>query len=248
MNPRPTGTYPGGHSAARSAVPMRTSRVVRLVTNPQDVKSTNSISTLLFDWDGTLADSAHLGLAAFQKTFAELGVAFSRGIYEATYSPNWYTTYEALGLPRDKWQSADDLWNLHYGEQTALLVKGAAETLLDLRRKGYRLGVVTSGHEHRVGREIDQSALAGVFEVIICNEHTINRKPHPEGLELALRRLDSRQEDSAYIGDAPEDIEMGKRASVLTVGVRSAYPSSARLRVAAPDIYLESLTQLTHHF
>ena len=40
------------------------------------MKSTDSISTLLFDWDGTLADSAHLGLAAFQKTFAELGVSF----------------------------------------------------------------------------------------------------------------------------------------------------------------------------
>lgn len=212
------------------------------------MKSTNSISTLLFDWDGTLADSAHLGLAAFQKTFAELGVAFAPDIYAATYSPNWYTTYEALGLPRDKWQLADDLWNLHYGEQTAQLVKGAAETLLDLHRRGFRLGVVTSGHENRVGREIDRSALAGVFEVVVCNEHTINRKPHPEGLELALRRLHSRQEESAYIGDAPEDIEMGKRASVLTVGVPSAYPSSARLLDSAPDIFLESITGLSSHF
>ena len=50
------------------------------------------------------------------------------------------------------------------------------------------------------------------------------------------------------MGDAPEDIEMGKQAEVLTVGVRSAYPSSARLRAAAPDIYLESLIELTQHF
>lgn len=212
------------------------------------MKSINSISTLLFDWDGTLADSAHLGLAAFQKTFAELGVAFAPDIYAATYSPNWYTTYEALGLPRDKWQLADDLWNLHYGEQTAQLVTGAAETLLDLHHRGYRLGVVTSGHENRVGREIDRSALANLFEVVICNEHIVNKKPHPEGLEIALARLSSKCVESAYVGDAPEDIQMGKRANVLTVGVRSAYPCSARLPAAVPDIYLESLTQLTHHF
>ena len=76
----------------------------------------NAINTLLFDWDGTLVDSAHLGLAAFEKTFTELGVVFAHDIYEAKYSPNWYSTYEALGLPKDLWQTADDLWIQHYGE------------------------------------------------------------------------------------------------------------------------------------
>jgi HAD superfamily hydrolase (TIGR01509 family) len=212
------------------------------------VKSTNSISTLLFDWDGTLADSAHLGLAAFQKTFAELGVDFSLDIYEAAYSPNWYTTYEALGLPKEKWQLADDLWRVHYEKQTAQLVEGAADTLLALHRKGYRLGVVTSGHENRVRREIDQSALTEVFEAVVCNEHTTNKKPHPEGLEVALQRLNSRRAEAAYVGDAPEDVEMGKRANILTVGLRSNYPSSTRLLSSAPDIYLESISGLSSHF
>ena len=210
--------------------------------------SPTSISTLLFDWDGTLADSASLGLAAFQETFAELGVNFGLDIYEATYSPNWYTTYEALGLPREKWPLADDLWRLHYEKQNAQLVKGASDTLLALYRKGYRLGVVTSGNEGRVGREIEQSALANLFEVVICNEHVANKKPHPEGLEMALARLSSRHEESAYVGDAPEDIEMGKRANIMTVGVRSNYPSSARLLSSAPDIYLESIVGLSSHF
>lgn len=212
------------------------------------MKSTNSISTLLFDWDGTLADSAHLGLAAFQKTFAELGVNFGLDVYEATYSPNWYTTYEALGLPKEKWSLADDLWRLHYEKQNAQLVEGAGDTLLALHRKGYRLGVVTSGNEGRVCREIEQSALANLLEVVICNEHVVNKKPHPEGLEIALQRLNSRRTEAAYVGDAPEDIEMGKRANILTVGVHSNYPSSARLLGSAPDIYLESISGLASHF
>ena len=206
-----------------------------------ELKPTHAIKALLFDWDGTLADSARLGLAAFQKTFDELGFAFPQDIYEATYSPNWYSTYEALGLPREQWQRADDLWMKHYGEETAELIEGAAETIFDLHRKGYRLGVVSSGSESRVCREIDRSALAEIFETVICNEHIVNKKPHPEGLEIALQRLRSSPSESAYIGDAPEDIQMGKRACVLTVGVRSDYPSSARLLSAEPDIYLESL-------
>jgi phosphoglycolate phosphatase-like HAD superfamily hydrolase len=63
-----------------------------------------------------------------------------------------------------------------------------------------------------------------------------------------LQRLNSRRTEVAYIGDAPEDIEMGKQANILTVGVRSNYPSSARLLSSAPDIYLESIMGLSTHF
>ncbi len=45
-----------------------------------------------------------------------------------------------------------------------------------------------------------------------------------------------------------EDIEMGRNAQVLTVGVRSSYPSSARVQSAGPDLYLESFSELTKHF
>jgi HAD superfamily hydrolase (TIGR01662 family) len=210
--------------------------------------ATSSITTLVFDWDGTLADSAHLGLIAFQKTFADLGVAFPLDIYEAAYSPNWYSTYEALGLPRDKWQMADDLWLQHYGDETAPLIEGVGDTLLHLHRNGYRLGVVSSGSENRICREIQQSVLSDAFQVVICNEHAAHKKPHPEGLEIALQRLNSKPQESAYVGDAPEDIQMGKTAKVLTIGVRSNYPSSSRLLNANPDIYLDRLAELLLHF
>src|SRR5262245_41392615 len=115
---------------------------------------TQSINTVLFDWDGTLFDSASTGLAAFQKTFHELGVDFSIEFYEQYYSPNWYTMYEALKIPRDRWKAADELWLQNYGEQRAELVDGGRETILELRRRGYRLGIVTSGSHARVTREI----------------------------------------------------------------------------------------------
>jgi beta-phosphoglucomutase-like phosphatase (HAD superfamily) len=70
----------------------------------------SDVTTLIFDWDGTLVDSAHLGLLAFQKTFAELGYVFPIDIYESSYSPNWYTTYQALNLPEHLWKRADELW------------------------------------------------------------------------------------------------------------------------------------------
>ena len=212
------------------------------------MNANHSIRTLLFDWDGTLVDSAHLGLAAFEKTFTELGVVFAHDIYEAKYSPNWYSTYEALGLPKDLWHVADDLWLQHYGEQSAPLIEGVGHTLLALHSKGYQLGVVTSGSRSRVCREVEQSVLRDVFSITICNEDIVNKKPDPEGLLLAMQGITVEPSQCAYVGDAPEDIEMGRRGNVMTIGVRSAYPSSTRVLPAKPDLYLERIAELLDHF
>jgi HAD superfamily hydrolase (TIGR01549 family) len=212
------------------------------------VSRARAIKTLLFDWDGTLADSAGLGFLAFKETFRKLGVKFDQEFYDATYSPNWYSMYERLGLPRAQWQMADELWIEHYGAERASLVAGATETILDLHRKGYRLGIVSSGTGSRIHVEMAHTGLGSIFQVVICNEHISNKKPHPEGLDTAMRMLGSHSEETGYVGDSPEDIEMGKRAGVLTVGVRSAYPSSARLISAEPDILLDALVELLSYF
>jgi len=211
-------------------------------------RRTDSINTLLFDWDRTLYDSATAGLLAFQKTFADLGINFTREFYEASYSPNWYAMYEALNLSKERWKRADELWLEHYGEQPPRMVDGANETILDLRARGLLLGIVTSGTERRVLREIAQLGLTSVFEAVICNEHIVNKKPHPEGLEKAIRQLACSREDCSYIGDAPEDVRMGKRAGVFTVAVRSAYPTSRHLLKEQPDVHLESIKDLLLHF
>ena len=212
------------------------------------MKSRTNISTLLFDWDGTIVDSAQLGLNAYQKAFAELNFVFSQDIYEVSYSPNWYLTYEALGLPKENWTQADVLWRLHYDKETPTIIEGAAEALVSVGDKGYRLGVVTSGNNDRVHREAKQFGLENLFEVFVCHEDITRRKPDPEGLHIALARMGTRPEECAYVGDAPEDIEMGRQANIMTVGVRSNYPSNARMLSLAPDIYLESLTELSNYF
>ena len=209
---------------------------------------TESISVLLFDWDGTVVDSAQLGLNAYEKTFAELGVPFDHETYRAVYSPNWLTVYEGLGLPKEHWQRADELWTHHYDQQSAKLMEGAGETVAEIKKKSYRLGVVSSGNDCRVNREVEELGLAGFFEVVICHEQISNRKPHPEGIEIALQLLGVTPGQTAYVGDSPEDIQMGKSAHVTTVGVRSSYPTSWKLQSAEPDIYLESFADLTNHF
>ncbi len=209
---------------------------------------TESITTLLFDWDGTIVDSAQLGLDAFERSFSSLGMKFDHDVYHAVYSPNWYSVYEAMGLPKDKWHAADQLWIKHYGEQTAQLLPGVRETVELLHAKGYRMGIVSSGSDCRITREVKELGLETLFDVVVCNEQMQNKKPHPEGLETAMRSLERSHSETCYVGDSPEDIEMGRRAGTLTVGVRSTYPTSWKLKQQNPDIYIESLAELSSHF
>ena len=209
---------------------------------------TQTITTLLFDWDGTIVDSHQLGLMAFERSFADLGVTFDYEIYSRVYSPNWYSVYEAMGLPNEKWDRADELWIQHYGDQTAQPIAGAADTIRALHEHGYQLGVVSSGSECRVNREVSELGLADYFQIVVCHEQMLNKKPHPEGLETAIEALGRESYEACYVGDSPEDIEMGKRAGTLTVGVCSTYPTSWRLKENKPDLYLESFRDLIKHF
>jgi HAD superfamily hydrolase (TIGR01509 family) len=156
--------------------------------------------------------------------------------------------YEFLKVPRELWPKADELWTHHYGEEHPVMVVGARDTLFQLDRRGYRMGVVTSGSQRRIHREISQLGLASLFRVVVCNEDIVNKKPHPEGLIKALTTLDIASHRVCYVGDAPEDVLMGKNAQVLTVGVRSSYPSSKLLSQVGPDINLEEIADLLLHF
>ena len=110
----------------------------------------DGIDTILFDWDRTLIDTSVYSFVAFQKAFRDLGIDVSPEIYESVYTPNWYNMYAALNLPEDQWQKAEDLWIHYYDGESAPLVPEGLSTLNELLRRGYCLGIVTSGSRIRV--------------------------------------------------------------------------------------------------
>jgi HAD superfamily hydrolase (TIGR01509 family) len=206
------------------------------------------INTILFDWDGTLVDSAQSACDASIKSMKDLGIAVDIATYERIYSPNWYSMYEALGLPKEKWQQADDLWIRHYGPTVSDLAPDVLRALSELLDRGYCLGVVTGGNRSRIHREMNAHGLSKIFRAIICTEDVTNKKPHPEGLDLAMSRLGKSPEVCCYVGDSPDDMEMGKGARVQTIGIASRYPKSRNLLNDKADFCIESISQLLMHF
>ena len=92
------------------------------------------LRALLFDWDGTLADSAAASFRCYSRLFEAFGISFDQERFEKTYSPNWYRTYAAVGLPEDRWAEADTLWLKHYALDKSCLVSGAKEALTRVRQ------------------------------------------------------------------------------------------------------------------
>ena len=206
------------------------------------------INTLLFDWDGTLVDSAMSSYLTFQKALEHCGVGFSWEQFEEHFTPDWHRMYEAVGLEEARWKVADEAWKKSYPCVQYSLVSGAQDTLRTLRDRRYRLGVVTSGSRWRLQDEVRDFGLDGIFDVVICNEDVVMRKPDPEGLFKAADRLKCETACCAYVGDVPEDILAGKRARMHTVGVKSAFPTSRKLADASPDLNLQSISELLNHF
>lgn len=204
-------------------------------------------TTLLFDWDGTLLDSFPAGYHASITVLDHYGIAVDRARFLETYSPNWYESYRMLGLPEAEWGNADRLWRETYATRPSELFPFAAVLLESLSEAGYTLGLVTSGNRDRVRKELERFGIAEAFAAVVCFEDTHQKKPHPAPLEAALERLGVAAAATAYVGDRPEDIEMGKRAGAYTVAVESDYGPRSVLEPSSPDVLLPDASHLLTH-
>jgi phosphoglycolate phosphatase len=199
------------------------------------------VRAVLFDWDGTLLDSAESSYRCYRDLFASLGIGFDRERFHQTYSPDWYRTYRAVGLPEARWPEADALWLERYAREASQLIPGAREVLQTLQGRAVGQGLVTSGNRPRVSREVAALGLADFFGVVVCADEAGARKPDPAPLLLALARLRVPPGEAAYMGDSPEDIQMARAANVFAVGIPGGFPNRGALAAAGPDLLAPSL-------
>jgi HAD superfamily hydrolase (TIGR01509 family) len=202
-----------------------------------------TLEGVLFDWDGTLVDSYNADTSAYLAMFKEMGIAWGIEELEDNYSPNWYEVYRAAKLPRKRWEDADRAWRAHYAKHRPKLVAGARRVLARLAN-AHPLGLVTSGDRDRVTRQLREFHLSSLFAARVCSGDTQRKKPHPEPLRLAVRQMKLLPSACVYVGDAPQDVEMARRAGVRAIGVLGPFPTEKRLRAARPEFLIKSIEEL----
>jgi HAD superfamily hydrolase (TIGR01549 family) len=193
---------------------------------------------IVFDWDGTLADTLHLMYAATEEVVAGFGLRLTWEDYCRTWTPDWRVLYRTTGLPEDVIEEAGRRWWAAYrGRDEAKLLPGAANALRRLHVAGYPLGLVTAGHRDNVGAQLRRHGLEELLPVRVHGDDLLEAKPHPAPLLRAARELGLGQDAAGvvYIGDALDDMRMARAAGARAVGIPSVLGDAAALRAAGAD-------------
>ncbi|MDI3474585.1 MAG: putative hydrolase of the superfamily [Thermococcaceae archaeon] len=100
-------------------------------------------------------------------------------------------------------------------------VKGARKVLLDLKKEGYKLAIITDGDPLKQWEKILRLELDEFFDDVFISDYLGVRKPHPKIFEKALRRMGARPEESVMVGDRLySDIYGAKRVGMHTIWFR----------------------------
>lgn len=170
----------------------------------------------LFDWDGTVADSTSVWLQATRNQYNAFGLQYSDA--EIIRAMGDWKNVLVHGLKESDLDTyreavrAEAKANL----PNAPLFVGAHEVLTNLKQRGKKIAVVTAMH-----RDIIDAMLAHhgfdetFFDVVVSGSDVAQLKPHPEGLLLAMNRLDRRPHERVLmLGDTERDILAAHAAGV----------------------------------
>ena len=207
-----------------------------------------AIDTVLFDLDGTLADSIELILAAYRHTMQrvlghvpadELWLT-GLGTPLTTQLHDFAADAEQHELMR---QTFRDFSNEHHDQMLGSYV-GIAELLAELQLRRLKLGLVTSKHRVSSLRAFRVLGMEGIFEVLVCADDVDRHKPDPLPVRQALDQLGSEASRAIFIGDSPHDMVSGRRAGVLTAVASWGPFTRAHLEASAPDYWLDQPSDL----
>lgn len=182
------------------------------------------MDAVVFDWDGTLADTLAGLYAANVAVMSAFDLPFGPDVYRRHYSPDWRVMYRRLGIPDERLDEANLLWHSSFDRGAAAgAFDGVRDALVRLSEAGYALGLVTAGVRAVVAPQLARLELEALLPVTVFGDDLDVHKPDPAPLRRALSELGlaDRPGAAAYVGDAPDDMRMAAAVGARAVGIAS---------------------------
>ncbi|MGB3763687.1 MAG: HAD-IA family hydrolase [Ornithinimicrobium sp.] len=204
---------------------------------------------VLFDLDGTLADTVDLIVASYEHALREVLGARVEASEIRTWigRPLQAAVVEAFPDQADRIDevvAAYREWNLAHHDEMIEQVPGMAGLLDDLTSGGARLGVVTSKMNQTAARGLASVGLQGRIEILAGQEQTDQHKPHPEPLLHAAHLLGVDPGECVYVGDATVDLQAAHAAGMASIGVTWGAGQSGDLHNEHPEAVVEDVREL----
>jgi len=206
---------------------------------------------LIFDFDGTLADTRKAIVSAKQYTMEQMGLevldeetcASTIGLSAKTGFRKYYPE-----LSEEKLDRCVAIYRKSFEEkilaEPPVLFPNVKKVLEAIYEKNIIMTVASARNRASLTGFLEKLGISGYFGYILGQEDTSFLKPHPEPVLKTLERFNIKAEDALVVGDMPMDVEMGKRAGAYACGV--TYGNSERdiLLAAGADFVIDDMEEL----
>ncbi|MCR6545635.1 HAD family hydrolase [Dehalobacterium formicoaceticum] len=208
-----------------------------------------TINTVLFDLDGTIANTLPVIKATYAKVFEEMNIPWGND-----------DVMKMIGLPLKEigkvmaGAEKEDIFCTNYQKHfrsihhhLIQLYPGIREVLIELQNNTFDLGIVTSKSKYGADLTLTATDLDNFFPLTVTVDDTSKHKPHPEPVFYALEKLQKTPQETIYVGDSPFDIMCGNKAGVTTIAVTWGMASFDELKEYHPDFFAETSDDLLKH-
>ncbi len=205
-------------------------------------------SLIVFDWDGTLFDSAAVIAEGIQHAARDMALPV----------PDRQTASHVIGLglsdslrhamptlPPQRYQEFLALYRSYFVEREdgLSLFAGVPELLSELKQRGHRLAVATGKPRRGLDRALRASGIGALFDATRCGDET-QPKPHPAMLLELMAELEIGRSGLLMIGDTSHDLGMARSAGVDAVAVSYGAHPLESLRTWEPRACVASVVEL----
>src|SRR3954470_16387223 len=205
-------------------------------------------SFVVFDWDGTIIDSASTIAECIRLAAADLDLqvptkeqashVIGLGLHDAL-------RHAVPGLRPERIPEFVERYRGHFraAEHTMELFGGIRD-LLEALRKERILGIATGKSRRGLDRSLEATGLKPYFRASRCADET-HPKPHPAMLLELMRELDVSPPGALMIGDTSHDLQMARAAGVDAVAVTYGAHAEEGLRSCQPRACVASVAELS---
>lgn len=200
--------------------------------------------------DGVIADSMPYHFIAWYEALRPWGVRVSCFEVYAQEGERWETTLKGL-LKREKIKPTQKILNAIFSLRQKIFKRyfkryifhGAYELLVELRKQGFMLGLVTGSPLNEIKRILPVK-LRRLFTAVVAGNQVKNGKPHPEPYLRAAGLLKLRPQACLVIENAPFGIISAKQAGMPCIAVSTSLPKEY---LADADIVVSQLNQISSY-
>ena len=204
---------------------------------------------VVWDWDGTIADSTGMITQALIKAADEAGLpALSEARARSIIGLGLRESIEVLygDIPEFQAQALASNYQRNYyaGENTMVLFDGIADTIATIDRKGCKQAVATGKGRRGLNSALQLSGLSKFFNATKTVDECFS-KPHPQMLDELMDELVVMPARTLMIGDSQYDMQMGKNAGVITAAVSYGSQTASHLQQYSPDYLFHDVATLS---